>query len=186
MIESWFSTPVFCAFAHPLIKKAIEEEYFSKEKDIVPTLKKHCWGDNIDASYDLNSNLFEQFQLKELETYVTNCVHSFLEQVDLEAGSLRVLNSWVNYFSKYHYQNQHHHMPAKVSGVYYIKSNEQDGNLRLHSPIRHIPGFSSISSTTVEYTPQAGKLIMFPSWVEHSVRPNMTDDIRISVSFNFD
>ena len=25
MIESWFSTPVLCAFAHPLTKKAIEE-----------------------------------------------------------------------------------------------------------------------------------------------------------------
>lgn len=186
MIQSWFSTPVFCTVADLQTRKNIEEEYFSKEKDILPTLKKYCWGDNIDANYDLNSNLFAEFELKKLEAYVRKCVHSFLEQVDFEAGSLRVLNSWVNYFSKYHYQNQHQHMPAKVSGVYYMRSNEKDGNLRLHSPIRHVPGFSNISSSTVEYTPQAGKIVLFPSWVEHSVRPNMTDDVRISVSFNFD
>lgn len=186
MLELWFSTPVFYAFAPPLTKKAIEKEYFSKEKDILLTLKKECWGDNIDANYDVNSNLFQQFQLKQLEAYVANCACDFLEQANLGVDSLRLDNSWVNYSSKYHFQNQHSHMPAKISGVYYIKSNEQDGNLRIHSPIRHIPGGGSgISSKTVEYAPQAGKLIIFPSWVEHSVRPNMTDDVRISVSFNF-
>ena len=103
MLELWFSTPVFYAFAPPLTKKAIEEEYFSKEKDIVQTLKKECWGDNIDASYHINSNLFEQFQLKQLETYVVNCTCGFLEQIDLGVDSLRLDNSWVNYSSKYNY-----------------------------------------------------------------------------------
>ena len=28
------------------------------------------------------------------------------------------------------------------------------------------------------------KIILFPSWVEHSVLPNMTESARISVSFN--
>jgi len=28
-------------------------------------------------------------------------------------------------------------------------------------------------------------LIMFPSWVTHCVDPNESDDLRISVSFNF-
>ena len=35
------------------------------------------------------------------------------------------------------------------------------------------------------YEPKAGRLIMFPSWVMHCVDPNQSDDIRISVSFNF-
>jgi branched-chain amino acid transport system ATP-binding protein len=34
------------------------------------------------------------------------------------------------------------------------------------------------------YKPQEGKIILFPSWVEHSVLPNMTESTRISVSFN--
>ena len=33
--------------------------------------------------------------------------------------------------------------------------------------------------------PIAGRLIMFPSWVTHCVDPNDSDDLRISVSFNF-
>jgi ectoine hydroxylase-related dioxygenase (phytanoyl-CoA dioxygenase family) len=30
-----------------------------------------------------------------------------------------------------------------------------------------------------------GRIIMFPAWLWHSVEPNQSDDIRISVSFNF-
>jgi uncharacterized protein (TIGR02466 family) len=37
----------------------------------------------------------------------------------------------------------------------------------------------------VHYQPIAGRLIMFPSWLNHCVDPNQSDDIRISVSFNF-
>ena len=36
-----------------------------------------------------------------------------------------------------------------------------------------------------QYEPKAGRCIMFPSWVTHCVDPNKSDDLRISVSFNF-
>ena len=35
------------------------------------------------------------------------------------------------------------------------------------------------------YTPKEGRVIMFPSWLMHCVEPNESNDIRISVSFNF-
>ena len=34
--------------------------------------------------------------------------------------------------------------------------------------------------------PESGKLMMFPSWLEHSVGQNMDDIERISMSFNFE
>ena len=33
--------------------------------------------------------------------------------------------------------------------------------------------------------PIPGRIIMFPAWLWHSVEPNESNDIRISVSFNF-
>ena len=33
--------------------------------------------------------------------------------------------------------------------------------------------------------PKEGRIIMFPFYLWHSVEPNLSDDIRISVSFNF-
>ena len=35
------------------------------------------------------------------------------------------------------------------------------------------------------YEPIAGRCIMFPAWLMHCVDPNNSNDIRISVSFNF-
>jgi len=37
----------------------------------------------------------------------------------------------------------------------------------------------------VHYKPRAGMIIMFPAWLWHEVQPNRSQDIRISVSFNF-
>ena len=37
----------------------------------------------------------------------------------------------------------------------------------------------------VHYKPKAGTVVMFPAWLWHEVRPNESNDTRISVSFNF-
>jgi len=37
----------------------------------------------------------------------------------------------------------------------------------------------------IYYDPIPGRMIMFPSWMWHKVEPNKSNDIRISVSFNF-
>ena len=45
---------------------------------------------------------------------------------------------------------------------------------------------SLLKPVTEQYLkPQVGKMIMFPSWLMHCVDPNQSNDIRISVSFNF-
>ena len=37
----------------------------------------------------------------------------------------------------------------------------------------------------VHVDPLEGRIIIFPSWLWHCVQPNKSNDIRISVSFNF-
>ena len=37
----------------------------------------------------------------------------------------------------------------------------------------------------VHYEPLAGRCIMFPAWLIHCVEPNNSNEMRISVSFNF-
>ena len=37
----------------------------------------------------------------------------------------------------------------------------------------------------VHVDPLEGRILMFPSWLWHCVEPNESNDIRISVSFNF-
>jgi uncharacterized protein (TIGR02466 family) len=101
---------------------------------------------------------------------------------------------WANVNPKGGFNRTHIHPNSLWSGVYYVKTLPNCGHLKLEDP-------RSIALMTrprmkpgpqpgrlwreVHYEPVAGRLIMFPSWLNHCVDPNLSDDIRISVSFNF-
>ena len=88
----------------------------------------------------------------------------------------------------------HIHPNSLWSGVYYVKAPENCGILRIDDP-RTSAAMSRPNMKEGDvparvhreacYKPIAGCLIMFPSWVTHCVDPNESDDLRISVSFNF-
>jgi uncharacterized protein (TIGR02466 family) len=101
---------------------------------------------------------------------------------------------WVNVNPKYAYNALHDHPKSSVSGVYYVKVDDNSGRLRFRDPRaakRMDPWPVAIGQDLdmrhwdrVTYKPVAGRLIMFPSWLEHDVEPNMSDQERISISFN--
>ena len=88
----------------------------------------------------------------------------------------------------------HLHPNSLFSGVYWIKTPMKSGNLMLYDPR---PGVQMTMPNRkegklppelwreVHYEPKAGRCIMFPSWLWHEVKPNKSNDTRISVSFNF-
>ena len=88
----------------------------------------------------------------------------------------------------------HMHPNSLWSGVYYVKASKNSGMLRIDDP-RSVASMSrprmkdgtppSRLWRELSYEPAPGKLIMFPSWLVHSVDPNESNDIRISISFNF-
>ena len=103
-------------------------------------------------------------------------------------------NMWANINGPGNYNRPHVHPNSLFSGVYWIKTPENSGNLMLYDPR---PGtHMSMPNRTdgklppelwreVQYSPKAGTCLMFPAWVWHEVKPNKSNDIRISVSFNF-
>ena len=103
-------------------------------------------------------------------------------------------NMWANINFPGGFNRPHLHPNSLFSGVYWIKAPEKSGDLMVYEPR---PGVHTIMPTRkegklppelwreVHYTPKAGAAIMFPSWLWHEVKPNESNDIRISVSFNF-
>lgn len=103
-------------------------------------------------------------------------------------------NMWANINPKDGMNQPHIHPNSLFSGVYYVKSNPQAGRLKIYDPR---PGSQIVMPARLEGKPPKhlwrdanldpfpGRIIMFPSWLWHSVEPNQSNDIRISVSFNF-
>ena len=187
-IELFFPTPVYYEIASPEVHKKIKAEYKKAEKAILKNVKPKVWGDNIEASYGTVINLFSEYKLPALEEFIRCHVSTFSKTLYTVHKDYEFTESWVNYYHKGQYQNVHIHPHAKISGVYYMQTNGADGNLRFHPPgysFRYDEGYNTnLTHNTMAHQPQEGKLILFPSFAPHSVQPNMTDDVRISISFN--
>ena len=103
-------------------------------------------------------------------------------------------NMWANINPPGGYNRPHIHANSLFSGVYYIKAPANSGKLVCNDPR---PGVQTVMPTRkkgqppkhlwreVHLEPKVNRIIMFPSWLWHSVEPNESNDIRISVSFNF-
>lgn len=96
--------------------------------------------------------------------------------------------------------NQAHVHPQSLwSGVYYVQAPKNSGSISFTDPrtanVMHQPQFKPQKTrpkscwTKVHFEPEAGKMLLFPSWLYHSVAPNMSeakgdDADRIIISFN--
>ena len=103
-------------------------------------------------------------------------------------------NMWANINPPGGYNRPHVHPNTLFSGVYYIKTPPNCGKLVCGDPR---PGIQTVLPVRIEGTPpkhlwrevhlepQEGRIVIFPAWLWHCVEPNESNDIRISVSFNF-
>ena len=103
-------------------------------------------------------------------------------------------NMWANINPPGGYNASHIHPNSLFSGVYYVKALKNSGNLccdepragaQLNMPIRKEGQLPKELWREVYLEPAEGRIIIFPYYLWHCVEPNQSNDIRISVSFNF-
>lgn len=109
------------------------------------------------------------------------------------AGTPVLGNMWANINYPGASNAMHIHPNSLWSGVYYVTCNTQSGNIYFEDPraisLMTMPRYRTEqalnSRRIIDSQPKSGRLIMFPSWVNHGVRENKSDQTRISISFNF-
>ena len=86
---------------------------------------------------------------------------------------------------------KHHHTDCTVlcSGVYYLKVPENSGRFLVHDPRgRTIESMADSKFygvySELGITPEEDMIFYFPSWLEHEVEKNESDEIRVSIAFN--
>jgi len=108
--------------------------------------------------------------------------------------SLGIANYWININKKNHYNKMHIHSSSILSGCYYAATTPQSGNIIFHNrpeasyilgEMKNIGAVESrYTSTAQAFQPKAGAVLVFPSWLQHSVEENKSDQDRISIAFN--
>ena len=128
-------------------------------------------------------------ELKDLISAIENCAIKATEYLSLNPPELS--NIWININGYKDFNWAHTHPYSTISGVYYIKTPENCGDieferLRLESTWKYaVVNFNNYNSETWWFPSQEKVLYMFPSWLKHRVNPNLNKtEERISISFN--
>ena len=109
--------------------------------------------------------------------------------------SILMTNAWVNINQKFNSNKLHTHPQCILSGVYYIKTPKGCGDIQFQHPAQDMmtrdwngrnwySDFNQYNSELWWLPSEEGNLYVFPSWIKHMVGPNMSDEDRISISFN--
>ena len=86
---------------------------------------------------------------------------------------------------------RHQHGNSTISGAYYVRAPINSGDIVFYDP-RPAPVYShpnvvnpnSLNTQVNRISPKEGALILFPSYLDHSVNENHSNDERIVISFN--
>ena len=104
-----------------------------------------------------------------------------------------IAEAWININNRGGFNRTHNHPGSFFSCVYYVKGGPGKGDIAFHSPIEAhaytispslVANQNAFTGHDMFIPPVTGNLLIFPSWLKHHVRPNDTDEDRISIALN--
>ncbi len=186
--ELHFPTPIYIAdIKHPTLNQELERDIIAWSKQDKGIVRTNVQG------WHSTTNMHELPQFKKLVDMLYECQRTVYQQEHYESEPF-LGNMWANINPPGGMNRAHQHPNSLWSGVYYIKAPKNCGDLKIDDPRASAAMFRPRQKAhklpqrlyrETHYEPIDGRCIMFPSWLMHCVDPNKSNDIRISVSFNF-
>ncbi len=174
----------------------------------------HPGPDPAAVSYSSGDDLLARYTNLHLQTLfalISQAVFDVASSVNASAWasmpqarlSMEVVGAWFQVQNRYGFHDIHTHGNCSWSGVYYVQIDEtakraqhpqlgaRNGLTRFYGPSLTLLGGAYqdlgnayLQQATHDVQPQAGTLIVFPSWLNHKALPYDGEQDRIIVSFN--
>tara|TARA_Y100000816_G_C26007884_1_gene526833 strand:- start:23 stop:700 length:678 start_codon:yes stop_codon:yes gene_type:complete len=107
--------------------------------------------------------------------------------------NIQIAQSWIVSQYKHEYNPMHYHS-GNFSGVIYLRipkdmNKQYDEEFKDHYPASGLIEFmfgekANFRSDNVKFMPEVGTMLLFPSWLKHTVYPFYVNGERRSMSFN--
>ena len=186
----FFSTPIWSTKIEGFEK--INEEMFN----YINSLK------NNDPKGVIRSNFkgwhSKDFQLKEEQP--TNFIEAIKKNIntalndmnwDVDLQTVTIQSMWAIINKEGAWNQKHQHANSDLSAAYYLGAPDNCGDIVFYDPrpsrvYKHpiAKSANNLNATVTSIKPEPGLLVLFPSYLEHSVNPNLTNKNRIVISFN--
>ena len=189
-INLFFSTPVWTSIVpnfQNINDSILEYIYELKSKDSEGLKRSNFkgWHSN---NFDLNEPKPKEF-VNSIQTPLKELFNDM--EWDLFKQKVKITSMWSIINNKDAFNEKHHHGNSALSAAYYVKAEKNAGDIVFFDPrqanVFHHPTSKEVNSVNAQVqsvTPKAGTLVLFPSYLEHKVNPNLSDDERIVISFN--
>jgi uncharacterized protein (TIGR02466 family) len=189
-MSSWFPTGIY--IAPNLITPEENQFIIDKLKNIEKTVPQG--GDNwlgvmynTCGTYDLKTDKDFDFFFEKVHEHTNEYTRILGSSAKYECQ-----DSWVNISYEHAFQEYHTHADCTISACYYASVPENSGRILFESPlepdmlpVKKIDNYNYWSHRTAHFTPEAGMLIIFRSYLRHMVEVNKSKDPRISIAMNF-
>ena len=135
--------------------------------------------------------LHEREELRDLVACIGNATRSVLRFLQIGHEAFEITGCWATVLATGAAHKAHSHPNNYLSGVYYIRTPPGADAINFHDPRNQAAVIRPpVMELTAENTDQVvlrvsnGTLLLFPSYLEHSVDANPSEEERISISFN--
>ena len=186
----FFSTPIWASKINNF--ESVNNEMFDyisslQKKDPLGIIKS-----NFKGWHSKNFNMKDK-QPKDFIEAIKSNINIALEDMawDLTNQSVKIQSVWAIINEKDAWNQKHHHSNSDLSAAYYVSAHDNCGDIVFYdprpAPVHNHPISKSpnkLNATVNSIKPEPGMLVLFPSYLEHSVNPNKSDKKRIVISFN--
>lgn len=189
-VDMFFPTPLWIVDLLPEDAEAINSVMMAEFERMMKTGTQN--GLPVWVSLQTDPILHERPEFQALAKISTDMALSALDYLGAEHHGVEITGFWGNINPQGALNSYHIHPNNILSAVYYVYADENDGVIDVHDPRpgsqmilpRSKPGSVHLSNRA-SVPVKTGRLIMFPSYLPHSVPPNPHEKERVSIAINF-
>jgi uncharacterized protein (TIGR02466 family) len=188
------------AFFPTLLGSVINPDHDSMQEDLI----NHCielksqivsggegWLSN--KTYNTSDgkyNIFLDDKFKNLNDWVKDKIYEYCSKVNIDTSTITLNGSWFNIYQRNDFQENHVHPTSVISAIYILTCSDDGARLFFNSPVNnmyHVKKTNETQQTVGQIICKSipGTLIIFPSHLSHAVERHESDNLRISLSYNF-
>ncbi len=186
----FFSTPIWTSKIDNYEK--INQEMFNYITELQKNDPQGLTKSNFKGWHSKDFDMKQEEPKKFFEA-IKNNLNNALKDMnwDLNLQNVKIKSAWAIINEKDAWNQKHHHSNSDLSAAYYVSAYENCGDIVFYdprpAPVHNHPiskSPNSLNATVNSIKPEEGMLVLFPSYLEHSVNPNLSNKKRIVISFN--
>ena len=188
-----FPIPIYITECDIDISNAVD--FLKSNHQLLPNNYAHIYGNKSVDDY-----LLDHTECRELKQFILHHVEKYADQIMAWSFErFEITQSWLTIKNSNEEHGLHYHANSVVSGVFYFDNyTDTTSNLVFHRPAiisqlmnQFAPVTDKRKMNNTEFPwnewevrPQTNRLVLFPSWLSHSVKTNNTQDPRKCLAFN--